>query len=335
MKDENSLNIISKQYINSGSKVAEVIRDKDSKNTFIFVMISDNWKLYSGRSDDNIDMSTPILEGNSKGIFPIEVSNLHRHYFLLETAGKKYFLSERLLPMKGAHNFRDIGGIKTKDGKYVKWGKLFRSGELSKLIDNDKIYLDSIPIKTIVDFRDYSEVKREPDALPALMEKRYHFPLAPGNLAGNVTLKTESLTSSTAEKIMKEMYKELVSDDDCLNCYRQFFALIQNTNNLPLLYHCTAGKDRTGMATALIYLALGVELEDVLFDYLLSNEYLEEKYGDIKNENEFFRTLLEVTPDFLYETLEFTKKKYGSIDDFLTNVLNVDIDKMKKIYLYS
>lgn len=241
--------------------------------------------------------------------------------------------NNNLLPLSGAHNFRDIGGMRTKDAKTVKWGRLFRSGELSKLTNEDKLYLDSIPLRTVVDFRDFSEIKREPDNLSSSVENRYHFPLAPGNLANNTTIDYEDFSSANAKVIMKEMYSELVCDPECVACYRQFFELVQNEKSLPLLYHCTAGKDRTGIATALIYSALNVDLENILENYMLSNEFLEEKYGNIKSRSEFFKTLLEVTPDLLYRTMEIIAKTYGNVENYLTEVLNVDINLMRRLYL--
>jgi len=240
---------------------------------------------------------------------------------------------EKILPVVGTHNLRDIGGVRTKDGKYVKMGKLFRSGELSQLTNDDIAFFDSIPIRNIVDFRDYQEVDKEPDRLPLTLEKRYHFPLMPGNLAQNIQLEMQEFSANNAQNIMREMYSELVSEPECVAQYKQFFSLIQEEENLPLLYHCTAGKDRTGIATALIYAALGVDIEDNMREYLLSNEYLEEKYGKIKQRNEFFRAILEVTPDFLNAALSTIEKNHVSIENFLRNVLDVDIEKMKKLYL--
>lgn len=319
---------------NNASKTVEIHCDKHSKEVSLVVNTIDEWKLFSGNSVENIDLSKPILEGNSKGNFSVYISATQRQYFLFTSSSEQIILSEELLPMEGAHNLRDLGGMKTIDGKFVKWGKLFRAGELSKLTEEDQEYLNSIPIRTIVDFRDYSEVKREPDTQLANTERRHHFPLAPGNLAGNSDIKEEEIMSYDAHEIMIKMYSELITDPKCIGCYRQLFELLQSENNLPLLYHCTAGKDRTGVATALIYSALGVDIDSILSDYMLSNEYLEEKYGWIKKDSEFFRILLEVTPEFLCNALDIIKRNCGSVENFLINELNVNIDKMKQIYLY-
>ncbi|MDL2228032.1 tyrosine-protein phosphatase [Bacteroidales bacterium OttesenSCG-928-K03] len=313
---------------------AEIICDRNSKITSLKVNTSGNWKLFAGTSVDNIDMSMPIIEGNSKGVIALSLPTSRRHYFLFNYSSEKVIISEKLLPMAGAHNLRDLGGVKTIEGKYVKWGKLFRGGELGKLTKEDQEYLNSISIKTIIDFRDYSEIEKMPDIELTMMNKRYHLPLAPGNLAGNTEINHEKLFSYDAHEIMINMYSEFISDPKCLNSYRQFFELIQNEDNLPLIYHCTAGKDRTGVATALIYAALGVDIESILNDYMLSNGFLEEKYRKVKNEHEFFKILLEVTPDFLLNTVRLINNNYSSIENFLIKEMSVDINKMKQIYLY-
>lgn len=117
--------------------MAVIERNKETKEITLVVNKSADWKLYAGNKPDIIDVSKPILRGSDKGTFVIESNKLSRQYFMFETSEGTMILSERHLPMTGGYNFRDLGGFKTKDGKYTKWGRLFRSDDLSNLTDND------------------------------------------------------------------------------------------------------------------------------------------------------------------------------------------------------
>lgn len=102
---------------------ASVITDKETKSASLEITIGGNWELYTGTSVETINFSNPILTGNGNGNFPIDVNDSIRSYFFLKTNIGTAILAERHLPMTGGYNFRDLGGFKTKEGKYVKWEK--------------------------------------------------------------------------------------------------------------------------------------------------------------------------------------------------------------------
>ena len=299
-------------------------RDKITKKAAIEVNENIDWELFKGEKPDKIDYSKPILKGSVKGIFPIPVTEKSRSYFTLRTKSGDKIIAERLLPITGGYNFRDLGGIKNKEGKKVVWGKLFRADDLKNLTQEDLTYLSEIPITTIADFRTFEERIVNPDKLPASVKQVFIYNIAPGSIS--VESFNAVKTPKDAQSLMSAMYKELVSDETIIAAYREFFDKIQNGENLPLLYHCSAGKDRTGLATALILFSLGVDKETIMTDYLSSDEYLKGKYPTNSD-------LFKVKPMFLESSIDYVETKYGSIENYLTKVLNVDIEKMKKLYL--
>lgn len=320
-------------YVNADSfGKASIIRDKDTKIASLTIDTDGQWTLYGGTSVDNIDLSTPIIKGEGSGTYPIAVSDSVRYYFQLVTPNSKVLLSEQHLPMTGGYNFRDLGGIKTVDGRYIKWGKLFRSDDLHNLLDTDLSYLSSIPLISIVDFRSEEEMTKAPDKIPASVKEDYKYSISPGNLMDAKNLM--KLSEQQLDSAMMDMNILLVTDTACINEYKKFFSLLQDENEIPLMYHCSAGKDRTGMATALILYALGVDEKTIADDYLLSNVYLGDKYAEYKTKYPNLKPLFEVKPEFLKAGIDRIKKDHKTVENYLTNVLGVDIQKMKDIYLY-
>lgn len=312
--------------------LATIERDKDTKNVQLVVKENIDWKLYTGESVDKINLSEPILTGDASGFFSIDSSVNQRPYFLFETSKGTMLMAERHLPMAGGYNFRDLGGFRTKDGKYTQWGKIFRSDDLNHLTDEDLNYLASIPLVTIVDFRSPQEITEAPDKNPSSLKNNVQLSIAPGNLSDANQL--AAMPELEMEQFMMDLNELLVTDSVAIDAYKQMFAMLQSETDIPLMYHCSAGKDRTGMGTALIFYALGVDEETIIQDYLASNYYLGDKYAPMKAKYPNLAPLLEVRSNYLQAGLNKIKEEYGSIDAFLTDVLKVDIVKMKEMYLY-
>ena len=317
------------------SDIASIIRDKNTKTATLLISVGGNWVLYAGVSDDKIDYSEPLAGGFQSGRYSLGSDSSRMYYQLITDIGRGIFMEKRL-PMEGGYNFRDLGGIKNKDGKYVKWGKLFRSDDMYNLTESDLNYLSGIPITSVVDFRAENEVKKAPDKIPASVKQDaiYSLPIMPGNLGNFVMEDISGFSGEKIDALMNEMYVSLVSDSSCIKQYRELFRILQNENNVPLLFHCSAGKDRTGMATAFILFALNVDEETILEDYLSSNMYLGNKYAAVIKQNPNLKPLFEVKPEFLMTGIDKIKKDYGSIENYLKEVMNVDIDSFRSKYLY-
>ncbi|MEH3158345.1 MAG: tyrosine-protein phosphatase [Sphingomonas taxi] len=178
---------------------------------------------------------------------------------------------QRVLPLQGGRNFRDLGGYRTADGRMVKWGLLYRSGQMHGLTAADYAFLRRLDIQVVCDFRDSRERAGEPTLWPAGQ--------APRTLSEEYALDTAGMmlpgdpASWTHDQVVARMaagYPKLL--DQFRAQYRRMFAELL-AGHAPLAFHCTAGKDRTGIAAALLLSALGVPRATIVDDYLLSNRY--------------------------------------------------------------
>ncbi|MDK8217365.1 MULTISPECIES: tyrosine-protein phosphatase [Sphingomonas] len=178
----------------------------------------------------------------------------------------------RVLPLQGGHNFRDLGGYRTADGRTVKWGLLYRSGEMHDLTRADYAYLQKLGIRTVCDFRDTRERATEPTLWPAghspkVLSDDYALDMSSLRLPGDPA----GWTHDQVVTAMTATYPKLL--DQFRGQYRRMFAELL-AGDVPLAFHCTAGKDRTGVAAALLLTALGVPRATTIDDYLLSNQHM-------------------------------------------------------------
>ncbi len=315
------------------SEQITILKNKKKKKTYLDVSIDDKWVLYAGTSPETINREKAILEGNTIGTFPLNVEYDIRLYYLCVTEKGSNILAEKSLPLEGAYNFRDLGGLKTEDNRFIKWGHLYRAGDLSTLTEWDVNYLKHLGIQTLVDFRTDEEVTAAPNVNLHFL-KSVRLPITPGNLGVSSLKDLLHKQNDELKTFMTSLYQSLVTEEESLSRYRNLFHLLQEPFNTPLVYHCSAGKDRTGMATALILYSLGVS-EDIIFqDYMQSNVFLEDKYAHYSKEYPNLTSLFTVTPDFLEAAFDAIKENYGSISQFIEKTLHVDTQKLKELYLY-
>jgi len=179
----------------------------------------------------------------------------------------------RVLPLQGGNNFRDLGGYRTTDGRTTRWGLLYRSGAMNNLTPADFATLARLGIRTVCDLRDKNERAAQAVAWPAAS--------APRVLADDYTLDMRALaavfggaapTGESARAAMASSYPAMLGQFN--GQYRRMFAELL-AGEAPLAFNCSAGKDRTGIAAALLLTALGVPREAVIEDYLLSNRYFD------------------------------------------------------------
>ena len=239
--------------------------------------------------------------------------------------------NKRHHPLEGGYNFRDLGGYSTKNGKIIKWGKIFRSDDFSNLTNADLNYLSNLSITTIIDFRSKQEALKAPNKIPVSVKNIYPYSINPGNM--DIAQINELFERMSIEQIMENLYHLLIQDEEIISQYRKFFALLQDSDNTPLVFHCSAGKDRTGMAAALFFSALGVEDETIMADYLLSNQYIKNKYAPIVAQKPHWKAFFEVENRYLKIAFDAIKNNYSTIENYLEKALNVNIIKLKKNYL--
>ncbi len=313
--------------------LAYIIRNKKTKAITLYVEKDLPWKIYAGTG--NITKNTdPILSGKAKGEFILPIKQNQHMCFTFQTEDTTHILAERLLPMEGGFNIRDLGGYIGANGKKVVWGTFFRSDDLAKLSDTDIDYLASIPITTVFDFRTDKEAKETPDRFPYSVRNAFRRPLSPGNVSPAEIMHGNFNAYDDATAFMHTVYRELVSASHINAVYKELFQYLQDDNKLPILFHCTAGKDRTGMAAAFLLLSLGVSKDTIIRDYMDSNTYLAGKYTKLIENNPQLATLYSVKSDYLLTAFKTMENLCGSIDTYLSHVLGINLDKMRTKYLY-
>lgn len=247
----------------------------------------------------------------------------------------------RRLEMHGTPNFRDFGGYQTATGKEVKWGYLFRSGQLSHLSDSDISLLDSLKLDLICDFRREEEQSSAPNRLPEASSLRVlSLPIIPGSnaeffdqLADNSDTQTGSDSNLNTTQAMYDFMVEINRDFAVgqSEAYTRMFAEILQINDARFLVHCAAGKDRTGFAAAVFLMALGVSREVVMQDYLLTARYflpelemqrIKQKY-EMELPDHAILPMLEVHEEYLSAALVAIDSRYPSFETYLEEELSV------------
>ncbi len=236
---------------------------------------------------------------------------------------------DRIIALDGSFNFRDLGGYIGAQGRQVSWGKLYRSDDLIELSRADKQRITSLGIRTVIDFRDRSEANASPDRLPDSVVHRYHIPIEAGKLMGAVA--DGPLTRDKLVAIMISVYRILVHDFQ--HSFRRFFEIVADADSAPLLFHCTAGKDRTGMAGAYLLSALGVDRKTVIADYMLSRECLKNRYQIGYDYDQVMEPLYTVQPEFIEAAWDVIDDNYNGMDAYLADCLKVDCAKLRVMYL--
>lgn len=315
--------------------IARVVRAGESRAAKLIIDKNIEWELYAGRSVESIEFGAPIAKGDKAGEYDLALPEGGvRYYFQLITNRGNAILAERLLPMEGGYNFRDLGGIRTKEKRYVKWGKLFRTDGLDKLTDGDLDYLSSIPIRSVVDFRYDAEVENAPSRIPQSVENVYGYGIKPGSFDEFIESVGDNPQREDMVQEMKNLNIRLVTRSEIVKQYKRFFELLLVDEAVPLMFHCSAGKDRTGFAAAMILYSLGVDWEVIIDDYLASNVHLDGKYDDHINSDPAFESLWMVNRKYIEAGIKQIIEDHGSLDYFIDNVLEVDREQMKEKFLY-
>lgn len=197
----------------------------------------------------------------------------------LEAAPAKAETS-RVLLLQGGQNFRDLGGYQTLDGRAVRWRMLFRSGAMDRLTPADFDYLHKLHLRTVIDFRSTDERHAAPvhwpaDGAPHVIARDY-----PASTLGLDPAAIAKMSGDEARVLMAGTYSSIL--DSFNDQYRGMFDELL-ASHTPLAFNCSAGKDRTGVAAALILTALNVPRETIIEDYLLSNQYFRPQLSTAAN----------------------------------------------------
>ncbi|MGI5444898.1 tyrosine-protein phosphatase [Streptomyces sp. CA-243310] len=245
--------------------------------------------------------------------------------------GRGLHLADRLVRLEGTANFRDAGGYRTTDGHWVKMGEIYRSDALAKLTDNDLAKLGRLGVKTVFDLRTTDERTKDVDRVPA--DARY---VVADVFAGSGSFQALPKTPEEAVKAMIDAEKGMVSGEGGRKAYGQVFRGIGTDRARAVLFHCTAGKDRTGWSNAALLTALGVPRETVMADYLASNDYRRAANEAILShlpplQAAVYKPLLDVRPEYLNAGHDEVEAAYGSFDRYLDEGLGIDGRELREL----
>ena len=300
-----------------------------------------------------------VSDDDMDGRHEFHQSQDRRPYFLLqwERDGAIRRVAERVLALESGSNFRDVGGYETDDGRHVRWGLIYRSGAMPQLSDRDYEFLGRLGIRVLCDLRSVEERVLAPTRWEELPPARYVAVDYPASdiFRGLTTPDPKAFVNDAppgAESPSRNLYREWP-----VSLAPQFQAIFAAmlAGEAPLAFNCSAGQDRTGVATALVLSALGVPRETILADYHLSTLHRRpefergdadlEKLADTNIVARFYVQAHKRGPDALkprplYDdagrarllaTFDEIEKRWGSVERYLAEVLDVDRDDIQRL----
>lgn len=247
-----------------------------------------------------------------------------------------------ILKFEQIKNIRDLSEMKRKDGKKIKTKKLLRGAELMKATDEDiKVLSEKYGIKVIVDFRGEADCLERPNKdIPGA--EYINIPALPIWALP----KLEDENSSEFEKFMDNpfqifmnIYEALALSEESTEAYRKFFQVLIDNNCPPVYWHCKQGKDRTGIAAFLLLTILGFERQDIIEEYLITNEAMKEEFEIMKTELlpeekhklQIYDVIMFVKRECIERYISLIEEKYGSVDNYIRDGLKIDNEKIKSL----
>jgi protein-tyrosine phosphatase len=256
----------------------------------------------------------------------------------------------RHIPLDGQSNFRDLGGYAAADGRTVRFGQVYRSGELPRLSDRDVAQLDSLGIQTVVNFLTDSEIAdRGEDRIPDAVT-RVSLPMKAGNMEELTDIVLKARKTGDFTEVPPDFNPEIhrLLMDQGREYYAALLREISDTENRPLVFHCSHGVHRTGTAAAILLSALGVPWEVIREDYLLSNEVrkdeIEKRLDQLKQLDAQNRgipldavdtTNLEafyvLDGSYIDASLAAAVDEFGSMDNYIRKGLGLTVEEIERL----
>ena len=231
--------------------------------------------------------------------------------------------------LQGASNFRDLGGYATPDGLRVRRGRVFRSDHLAGLNAADVAPLQALGVSHSLDFRGVAEFTTTPYDIPGV--QRVALTIEPTVIARMQALVAQGIVPTTEEtvELMRETYRDFVNHN--AGTYGRFLKHLLEQPT-PQVFHCTAGKDRTGFAAALLLSALGVDRSTIEHDYLLTNQlYRRDPSLEGKGHPHVMKVLWQVQPEFLHAAFEAVDAQHGGMNDYLYGAIGLNAQEVAEL----
>lgn len=304
-----------------------------------------NINIYSSQSDSDISNFTPIKTSNiTDQVTVINPSSpdIREFYILKTTTAYSGIIANRVIEMSNIKNFRDLGGYFTRGDQQMKWGRIFRSGDLSSATLYDQERLRRLGVKTIIDFRSEKTAKKYPILVHPTIRK-ISLPITPmDDEKINEMMDDEKLTRSDAIRDVQDSYIGII--ENYKNQFSEMFNILTDENNYPVLLTGSLGKDRVGLASFFILYALGIPQNVIIDDYLLSRQTIDISHiaENVKTKPEYFQeavtALMSVNVAYINYTIDYVNQKYGSIDNYMEKELKLTSGKrilLRKHLLYN
>jgi protein-tyrosine phosphatase len=231
--------------------------------------------------------------------------------------------------LQGASNFRDVGGYRNADGRCVRRGQVFRSDHLAGLTPEDLARLASLGIGHSLDFRGAAEYSATPYAIPGV--QRLALTIEPTVIARMQVLVVQGIVPTTEETValMCETYRDFVNHN--AGTFGRFLKHLLEQPT-PQVFHCTAGKDRTGFAAALLLSALGVDRATIEHDYLLTNQlYKRDNRLEGSGHPHVMKVLWQVQPEFLHAAFDAVDAQHGGMQDYLHGAIGLSPQELAEL----
>jgi len=246
-----------------------------------------------------------------------------------------------LISIESVSNFRDVSV-----GSKMKKNLLFRCAKLSTLNDRDICVLENLNPHAIIDFRDPKEIKKAPDNLSAKLLKKYiNLPISASTLSRMAAQKEiDGDSVESYEKVMEDSYRMYINNHKVV--WTKFFEILLKSKKLPIIFHCSAGKDRTGIASFMIQSIFKNPMDLIFENYLISNDLLTikaataEQSTNSSNQDSLvtknmLSTLGKVQQSYLNAAIDEIDKKYSSLENYFISQLGLkvnDIQKLEQIF---
>lgn len=269
--------------------------------------------------------------------------------------------AQQFLPVKGIVNARDLGGYTTLDGRMIRYGLLIRAASLADATASDLRYLQGIPVAKVIDFRQDFELSGREDRIIEGAE----YVRIPINSNGNAMDDEEALGikkhkqfnvrklimiaafNKKAQQVARDLYPNMVTLESCQKRFARFLRiLVESPDDGAVFFHCTQGKDRTGMASAYILAALGVDRETIIADFDATNAVYAKDvrrlsrrvrfWGGREDELSVVQAFIGANTGNFVKTLDLIDAQYGSMQNYLKGPLSLtdtDIEILRNRYL--
>ena len=236
-----------------------------------------------------------------------------------------------VVPLQGGSNFRDLGGYLTTDGRTVRRGAVYRSAHLGTLTDEDRAALGKLGVRTIVDLRGVNEAAETPHLVDGVGCSIVGAHIEPGvgeRIRGAVA--DGSANPFIMMQFLTDHYRDYPRR--CAPGFRTLFATLSDDTHRPLVFHCTAGKDRTGFASALLLSLLGVPWETVMEDYLRTNDLWTGHIGRYPELDIDTRAaIVEARTPYLEAAFEVVRADFGHPEAFAERALGLDAKALERL----